>query len=62
MSIGSVKEKVSAAIAAGSKSGAKVTLDEARAIVTEAKRGGVTAGERKILMAGGRGTVDWQIP
>ena len=49
MSIRSVKEKVSAATAATSKSGAKVTVDEARAIVTEAKLGGVTAGERKAV-------------
>ena len=49
MSVRSVQEKISSATSARSKSGAKVTVDEAKVIVTEAKKGGVTAGERKAV-------------
>ena len=49
MSIRSVKEKVAAATSPTSKSGATVTLAEAKDIVAEAKKGGVSAGERKVV-------------
>jgi len=49
MSIRTVKKQASAATAASSPSGAEVTLDEAKAIVAEAKKGGVTAGEKKVV-------------
>ena len=49
MSIRSVKDQVSAATASTSRSGASVTVEEAKAIVAEAKKGGVSAGERKAV-------------
>ena len=49
MSIRSVKDQISAAKAATSKSGAKISVDEARAITAEAKKSGVSAGEKKAI-------------
>lgn len=49
MSIRSVKEQITKAQSSTSKSGAKIAVDEARAIVAEAKKSGVTDGEKKAV-------------